>query len=37
VFAAGALLMAYDFIIKLRPFFPKLAHMNIPFGQTEER
>lgn len=25
VFAMGALLMAYDFIIKLRPFFPKLS------------
>lgn len=25
VFALGALLMAYDFFIKLRPFFPKLA------------
>jgi nitric oxide reductase subunit B len=25
VFAAGAVLMAWDFIVKLRPFFPKLA------------
>lgn len=25
VFAVGALLMAYDFIIKLKPFFPKLS------------
>lgn len=25
LFAIGALLMAYDFIIKLRPFFPKLV------------
>lgn len=29
VFAIGALLMAYDFIIKLRPFFPRLARTNI--------
>jgi nitric oxide reductase subunit B len=25
VFAIGALLMAYDFLIKLRPFFPRIA------------
>lgn len=28
IFAMGALLMAYDFIRKLRPFFPKLAGVN---------
>jgi hypothetical protein len=25
VFAVGALLMAYDFLIKLQPFFPRAA------------
>jgi nitric oxide reductase subunit B len=25
VFAAGAVLMAWDFIVKLRPFFPRLT------------
>jgi nitric oxide reductase subunit B len=29
VFAIGALLMAYDFIIKLRPFFPKLIRGDV--------
>ena len=24
VFAAGALLMAWDFVLKLRPFYPRL-------------
>lgn len=27
VFALDALFMAYDFIIKLKPFFPKLAQI----------
>lgn len=29
VFALGALLMAYDFIIKLRPFFPKFVRIQV--------
>jgi nitric oxide reductase large subunit len=34
VFAIGALLMAYDFIVKLRPFFPKLAHTDVTIAET---
>lgn len=30
VFAIGALLMAYDFVIKLRPFFPRIAGEMLP-------
>jgi nitric oxide reductase subunit B len=34
VFAIGALLMAYDFIVKLRPFFPKLARADVALAET---
>lgn len=37
VFALGALLMAYDFMIKLRPFFPKLARINIEESVLESK
>lgn len=34
VFALGALLMAYDFLMKIPPFFPKWINTRIPVGQT---
>ena len=30
VFALGALLMAWDFIVKLRPLFPQFVEQMIP-------
>ena len=36
VFAIGALLMAYDFIVKLRPFFPNLAS-NLDIDLAEKK
>lgn len=35
LFALGALLMAYDFIIKLRPFFPKLVQTRMEANVLE--
>lgn len=36
VFAIGAILMACDFIIKLRPFFPKFSNAPIPASIIKE-
>jgi len=37
VFALGALLMAWDFIIKLRPLFPRFIERLMPGEETRSR
>jgi len=37
VFALGALLMAWDFIVKLRPLFPRFVERLIPDSRSVPR